>query len=82
LNADRRLNDSPDEQGAFVTRTPDHVVDREAREECAEAVARRRETGRQAAPVRKPAHHQADDTDIDDAGSEAADDSVGDVERH
>jgi hypothetical protein len=31
--------------------------------------------------IGKPAHHVADDADIDDAGAEAADDAVGEVER-
>jgi hypothetical protein len=37
--------------------------------------------GGKAAPIREPAHHQADDADIDDAGTETADHAVGDVER-
>src|SRR5579885_3714374 len=37
--------------------------------------------GGKSPPVRKPAHHQADDTDIDDASAETADDAVSEIER-
>ena len=63
-----------------ITVALDHAVDRKAGEDRAETVARGGKTGRQSAPVRKPAHHQTYDSDVDNAGPKTADHTVCEVQ--
>lgn len=46
------------------------------------AVARSDEAGRKTALVWEPLHHHADNADIDDAGTDAAEKTIGEVEAH
>ena len=70
--ADDAEDPSEYDQRALMARAPEHVVDRKGREDRAEPITGRDQAGRKAAPIREPAHHQADDADIDDAGADAA----------
>jgi hypothetical protein len=55
--------------------------ERKSRQHGAHAIASGHDTDRKSSTIRKPPRHQADDTDIDDAGPDAAQEPVGQEQR-
>ena len=80
-NANDALDGTPYNKRMSVAVALDHAVDGKAGEDRAKTVARGGETCCQPASVREPAHHQAYNSNVDDAGSKTADEAVGEVER-
>ena len=55
--------------------------DRKGRYDRAHSIAGCDRAGSKAAPIRKPAHHQSDDADIDDAGAKTTQETVGQIKQ-
>ncbi|MNN28649.1 hypothetical protein D3C81_1422280 [compost metagenome] len=70
--ADDTDDQTKSHQGAGNTGTLDAAGNRKGRQDRAEAITCRHHTHGKAALFREPLHHQADDTDINNAGTDAA----------
>ena len=76
---DNAKDDAEHDQRVLIAGLFHHGVDRERGQDGTEAVAGGDNTGRETAPIRKPADHEADNSDVDDAGTEAAEQPVGQI---
>ena len=79
-DADRAEPEPEVEQGGLQPGNGHAAGNGKGGEDGAHAVARRDHAGRKTPIRREPAHHEADHADIDDPGTQAAEQAVGEIE--